>query len=400
MLHFFNPGHETAVLNASPYYTASAIQQKMQRDLALLPVWYASPDDAVWVETEVDPTYFESLSKWGLPLPAIIERRQAAKQVSRLSGREVVPWGISPQSIQLFKNIDRQYGLNLRIPDWKPEFTRLCSRLSAGECLAFLLERLPGLSPGLIPEYHTRAETVIEKMKSAEGAYIVKSPYSSSGRGLLWLQPGEVDRASRQLLQGMLNRQSIVSLERALDKQLDFSMQFYADGQGRVIFQGLSMFKTDAKGNYQGTYLASQSRIRARIREAFPEWNQYEGLCLEELTNFLQSCYAVLYKGNIGVDMLIYQDEGVSRLYPCVEINMRTTMGYLALQLHRRLYREESEGCFYIDYHSRPAELYAMHRKAEAEYPLFCRDGKVVGGYWALCPVRDTSNYRAYVQVD
>jgi len=49
MVHYFNPGHETAVLNASKYYQPSRMIAKMQEDLALLPVWYAELEDYVFV---------------------------------------------------------------------------------------------------------------------------------------------------------------------------------------------------------------------------------------------------------------------------------------------------------------------------------------------------------------
>lgn len=50
-IHYFNPGHETAVLLGTQNYTAPTNVRKMQKDLALLPVWYAEEDDFVYLET-------------------------------------------------------------------------------------------------------------------------------------------------------------------------------------------------------------------------------------------------------------------------------------------------------------------------------------------------------------
>lgn len=49
-IHYFNPGHETAVLLGTQNYTAPTNVRKMQKDLALLPVWYAEEDDFVYLE--------------------------------------------------------------------------------------------------------------------------------------------------------------------------------------------------------------------------------------------------------------------------------------------------------------------------------------------------------------
>ena len=47
-IHFFNPGHETAILQGSENYTPPANVQRMIRELSYLPVWYADPEDFVF----------------------------------------------------------------------------------------------------------------------------------------------------------------------------------------------------------------------------------------------------------------------------------------------------------------------------------------------------------------
>ena len=52
-LHYFNPGHETAVLNASRHYQQPTHVAKMQNDMAFLPAWYASAGDYVFMENQL-----------------------------------------------------------------------------------------------------------------------------------------------------------------------------------------------------------------------------------------------------------------------------------------------------------------------------------------------------------
>ena len=49
-IHFFNPGHETAILQGSENYTPPANVQRMIKELSYLPVWYADPADFVFLQ--------------------------------------------------------------------------------------------------------------------------------------------------------------------------------------------------------------------------------------------------------------------------------------------------------------------------------------------------------------
>ena len=392
MLYFFNPGHETAILNASPYYTPPAVQLKMQSDLAYLPAWYATKDDYVWTACDIPQNYMQFIEERLGNMPVAVSS-QNLKTLSRdITGETVNLWGISPHSIRVFEEINRKYDLKLGIPTWNSEYKRLSSRLEAKNCLEYLVKLLPGIAEDIIPVYHTSVESIELQIMEAPDNYIVKSPYSSSGRGLLWLSPGRMDRSSRQILQGMLNRQSAVSLEKALNKQLDFSMQFYADGKGDIIYQGLTVFETDTKGNYMGTRVGDlpDLSLYGIANLSVPE---------ELLRAYLKSHYANLYQGHLGVDMMIYEQSGQYFLHPCVEINMRTTMGYLALQLQNRLYRKDIYGYFHIDFSNKERDTLRKHQELSEMYPLKCQDDLIVSGYLPLCPVNEDTWYHAYLLI-
>ena len=67
-IHYFNPGHETAVLLGTQNYTAPTNVRKMQKDLALLPVWYAEEDDFVYLEdSKATPSVFRPFAQRPTP---------------------------------------------------------------------------------------------------------------------------------------------------------------------------------------------------------------------------------------------------------------------------------------------------------------------------------------------
>lgn len=391
-LFYFNPGHETAVVNASPYYMPPANVLQMQRDLSFLPAWYGEAHDYVFVPAGVDKDYSDFLRKYFKRLPQAI----SLAEIASIPNEELAFWGISPQAVYFFAEVNREYNLHLNIPAWKAEYTYLNSREAAKDCLVEIITKLPEISENLIPRFCKNIEEIEHTINATNRGLIAKAPYSSSGRGLLWLS-GLSDK-EKEFLHGILKKQACVSLEMALDKDTDFSMQFMCDGKGNVRFEGYSLFETNQRGAYQGTFLYNQELISALLTEKIPV------ALLEAAKNtllaVLKEKYASLYKACIGVDMMIYKENGTYKLHPCVEINMRYNMGYLSMKLQQNYLAQASKGKFQIEYHSKEGAALERHTELQQHFPLKIDAGKIKNGYLALCPVTEQSRYVAYALVE
>jgi hypothetical protein len=377
MIHYFNPGHETAVLNASKYYQPPGMVAKMQEDLALLPVWYASPGDFVLVGNKLKNLlefHLEGLSQ----KQSIVE-----------------PWGISPQSIHYFETLNKQYGLQLQIPEWKDEYRFLGSRFAAQKALAALIEAIPEIDKDILPQFYSDLEDIEKTIESARSRLLLKSPHSSSGRGLLWLPPGKLAQSEKQIISGMLKKQSQVSLEKALDKQLDFSMHFEVSREKETRFIGYSVFQTNARGAYESSSLAGQETLEKQITDLTGKYLLQK--VRETLTGILHEMYSPYYMGNLGVDMLVYFSGDQFRLHPCVEINMRKSMGYLTIRLFENHLCPASQGHFFVEYHQSSQTLNKKHATLQKQYPLQTGNNRICSGYLSLCPVTEMSNYLAYI---
>lgn len=392
-LYYFNPGHEGAVLTLSPYYTAPANMVNLQHDLAYLVAWYANADDYVLVQSELPLDFEEYLSKNLLSLPKGIISDKMNRSLS-----EVHLWGLSPQSINYFEKINSKYHLHFNLPQWKDELRLLSSRETAKECLTELCSEISSISTDIIPIFYSSLNEVEDIVKDADYQFLAKAPYSSSGRGLLWLPVGGLTQTERQILQGILNKQEIVSIEKALNKQLDFAMEFILDNN-EIRFEGYSLFETNSKGGYLGNYIGNQNNIINKILEFIPDQ------LLEEVKNsslrILKNKFNGFYSGCIGVDMMIYKDEhDAYKLHPCIEINVRDNMGLLALRFSQKYLEQGSEGSFYMDFTSQEGEQINRDNQMKKEYPALFTNGKIKSGYLSLCPVNDKTKYRAYVLVN
>lgn len=392
-IRYFNPGHETAVNNASPYYTPPANIAAMQEELSFLPAWYADREDKVLVDSK-DEVYYpyltEKLSALAQPI--------SQNELIRYRDANVSLWGVSPQAIRYFEELNKDLDINLDIPEWSEEYKYLNSRLAARDCLSELINSIPLLSQAVIPQFYTNLDDINRAVDTSIYQLLAKAPYSSSGRGLLWLPTTGLTRTENQILHGILKKQGSVSIERVLDKQMDFAMEFMADGKGNIAFAGYSLFYTNAKGGYEANYIGSQKSIIEQLSEKI-SLDLLESV-KNKLIDILSKKVTTLYNGCIGVDMLIYLEDNEYKLHPCVEINMRYNMGFLTCRLYENYIATQSCGKFYIDFKPKAEEMYNNHLLMEEKHPIRIENGRITSGYLSLCPINKSNRYRAYVLVE
>jgi len=396
MIHYFNPGHETAVLNASKHYYPPRQVVKMQTDLAFLPAWYASEGDFVFMETSLPDDFNLSLQPFNFRIKPVTPADLAGSR-ELFEHSAVDLWGISPQSVHLFDQINKERSLSLALPQWKEEFRLLGSRFASQEILAELITRFHEIDRDILPCFVSDIETIEQAIAQSREPLLVKSPYSSSGRGLLRLSPGKLAQSERQILTGMLKKQSRVSIEKLLDKRLDFSMHFEITLERKTQFLGYSIFQTNAKGAYEKSRLAGQECLEKQIIRQIDA----DTICRirAALTEKIQEIYSPYYTGVLGVDMLVYQSNDSLRLHPCVEINMRKSMGYLAIRLAEKYLPPDSQGELVIDYNPDPQIIGKKYKQMLMHYPPIIEDGRIRSGCLSLCPITDATNYYAYILI-
>lgn len=117
--------------------------------------------------------------------------------------------------------------------------------------------------------------------------------------------------------------------ERGYNRIADFATEWELSA-GKAIFAGVSLFSTTPDGRYVRNSFDSQESIFSRIATFSAEWSSR---LIEAQRKALEILIAPSYSGPAGIDMLA-TDEG--RIVPCVEINLRQTMGMAALRVTSR----------------------------------------------------------------
>lgn len=320
-IFIFNPDNDLALASGSKNYTAPPFAQQLQLDLQLLPAWFAPPGSLVVCDHATQAQTW--LNSQGLDVEAVEPR-----QLASLTGEwRVEPWGWSPAIRHYLKRMGA-------LDSWMPatEHITLLRNLShrrTSVAIHQIVARLAGQPLCACP---TEIANLAEVNRfAASGECYVKSPWSGSGRGVYHLlQPGLRD--FEQWCGGIIKRQGSVMCEKAYDRIMDFALEFRCDG-GDCRIDGYSVFASDFHSQYQHGIVDSPERLRGRIASLYPSLDKVE----EWVTAAVRETVASHYTGWLGVDMLLFSKPGSEvGINPCVELNLRPTMGLVAAAMGKR----------------------------------------------------------------
>lgn len=336
-LHIFNPEHDIALASGLSNFTAPHAGRQLRHDLGFLPALWAKDgdiimvDDAEQAEREWHRIRHRAdvlLRTRGL-LTANLRFAYGKVEVYRKQTSSIDPWGWnSALRAQLLRR-----GVNEELMP-TPAQLQTIRELSHRRVAARLLNRLR--VEGTVGEsFECQADEEVERLLRQYGQLVMKAPWSSSGRGLRFLS---TDRTPLSMQAGwfhnLVQAQGSVMVEPFYNKIKDFGMEFYSDGRGHITYLGLSLFHT-ANGAYTGNILATESTKRDMISHYLTTTllNKVQETICDELSTIYNGTYC----GHFGVDMMIVASPHAPNpsplLHPCVEINLRRTMGHVALSL-------------------------------------------------------------------
>ena len=325
-LHIFNPEHDLALACNMKNFTAPHAARALRAGLGFIPVLWAKPGDCVLVEDAdyAAKAYKRLMGKACRPSAEVMFVEK--EQLDSLAVSDVEPWGWDTA----VRNTLLRCGVDKRcLPDLVTmDAVRTLSHRSFARELLLELRRLPDT---VGEAFLCRSMGDIAPIVDRYGSVIVKAPWSSSGRGLRFVtELGEPHLMG--WLNNMLKAQGCLMVEPYQKKVKDFGMEFWSDGEGRVTYQGLSLFQT-VNGAYTGNLLATENAKLEIITRYIPE--TLIELVKVNVKNFLGARLKHIYRGPLGIDMMIVPrtDKEGFLIHPCVEINLRRTMGHVAIQL-------------------------------------------------------------------
>ena len=387
-LYLFAPENDMALAFGGKYYTPTPIAQTIARDLSLLPVWYATEADAQVLSVQtIDNEMQQYLDALG------ITARVTASPSHHTT--RCVPWGWSAYIVDKLQRA----GINGNIlPDDKQ--ISLLRQLSSRATTCTIIEALSNHSAGytLPPTPHIlRNDNEVKQYIESYPATILKAPWSSSGRGV-WAVSNGYDTSTQRYASGIIRKQGYIMGEVLQEKIIDLAMEFESNGK-EVKFAGYSLFTTDSRGAYQGNLLASNEYIEQQLSQYIDTTHLHNTRrAMEHITSTL---IAPHYQGHFGIDMILYRNSKNNiLLHPCIELNLRMSMGMVARTIADRFLSPASIGTYHVDYHPDSTQIIKQHHTLQHAHPLHINNHRITSGYLPLTPIHNNTHYTAYIVVE
>ncbi len=325
-LWIFNPDTDFAKGVERKPYTPTKKVREMRRQMALCQLPLAKPDDFILIVDSPSPTSAEKnlcLSK----KINILELRDINK--IDWSAIHINPWGWD-HAIRRLLLVSGVPESTLPSEEYIETVRRLSHRSLTIPFHRILQEQEVNID---IPvPIELKSISKVEELLQSHSNIFLKAPWSSSGRGILHTKGIGVQDALNWA-RGVIKRQGSIIAEYPSPNNSNFATEWWLYNK-EVRFLGFSHFTTNPDGRYLQNLDFTQKEIIQKL-SIFTTKNINQIVNAQEYA--IKTLILPSYSGPLGIDMLggfRFDPNGKPTqptLNACIEINLRTTMGHLAL---------------------------------------------------------------------
>jgi len=338
VVYWFNPNAESSVLSSlsGRSFSPNKMERAMEEDLELLLMVWCRRDDLLLMRKVPSLNHLAHLKHIGFDLPEVVSLEDPdGVMVNRKLGG-VRPWAWAPDASEVLE----PYAENVSksVPwQWKAAGAESAQWMSK-EMGVRLSQRL-SLSDD-VAEFFCDVDEAWQRVKVGLeiGDVLLKAPYACAGRGHRRVESAATD-ADLDQVRGWLERTVAehggVVVEPWLERVLDFSALYEKDASGKVKFKGMTEMENDASGRFLGTkvYPKWGVGLPAELKEFLFRDAKITPWYREQIPAALAEMLPD-YVGPLGVDAMVYRrSDGSLALRHVIELNVRMTMGRVALEL-------------------------------------------------------------------
>ncbi len=398
-IFIFNPTSDMAIANSLSSFHPNKQLVRFQEDLSYLPFVFASEDDVVLVSDYEDLEHISQLYEQGFTIPGQVLQKEVLLENQKIFAdiHTFLPWGWAPNiyhQLKQIKTIDCEQFWSFSPLEWNNDIRYFYSRSFALDILNAIKQSTNKPSIYIDEHFFPKCLTDWTDVSSYLKQYqqiVLKEPWSSSGRGLMFLLDSDIPVNIQERVKQVIKKQKYIMLEPVLNKKIDFSLHFDLSSN-QVDYVGATYFFTNGKGQYNGHFLNTMPDCEEISKDFF---QQHLPQLIKDVTNAIRSSALFgQYTGSLGVDAMLVKEGGELLFQPCLEINLRYSMGKVALALEKVIH-PDSFGKFFI--HNNKNQTYASfmkeqdtsyqmldNRLAKGLIPITAPKGKCFGAYMEI----------------
>lgn len=330
-LYVFNPEHDIALARNIGRFTPPRAARELRESLDFLPLIMAGKRDLVLAENpELAMACYRDLGLEGNGARCISPRElpALARQIEAIA-----PWGWDRAIVHELTSAAQELAALMPTDEALQTIRQLSHRRFAAERLVPELNSIDSLVHGKAICFEGSAVGLAHLLsKDFPNGFVLKQPWSSTGRGVRMATA--LSPELQAWAEATIRHQGSIMVEPLYNKVADFGMEFQANADGSVDYCGLSLFETTASA-YGASLIDTEDSKEQRLAELIPLHLIYNTRA--RLLALLPTLLRGNYVGPFGIDMMVVlQPDGSHALVPCVELNLRCTMGHVALAIARQ----------------------------------------------------------------
>jgi hypothetical protein len=336
VVYWFNPNAESYMQAevSGRTFVPNKMELAMEHDLEMVLLAWCRRDDLLLLRTPPGLDHLAHLKHAGVEIPEIVsvEDPDGIMRERKLGGLRA--WAWSPDASDAL----HAYAENVSksVPwQWQKEMPQEWLSKEIGVRVSEMLELSEGTG-AFFQDADDAWRKVLEHLECGE--VLCKAPFACAGRGHRRVSQTSEKADVLAWLEEVIASQGGVVVEPWLERVFDFSALYEVAPGGDVKFKGMTEMENDASGRFLGT------RVHAKWgRDLEPEVSdflfreaQMNAWYRQKIPQALERCLSG-YKGPVGVDAMVYRRaDGSLALRHVVELNVRMTMGRIALELQKK----------------------------------------------------------------
>jgi hypothetical protein len=306
-LWYMNADFETEIAHPARTYRRLPSFDVLNHQLAAHLLWLARPGDALLLEEPWSENLRGEARRREVEL---VQTAQAAHQESRV----FTPWGWTPRAAATG---ERAGAIVRPIPF--STVARVNSKLWSHALEVELGVALPGAA--IARTFEELQESIARACPLAGDKWVIKSPYGFAARERVLGRGPILEEPQGRWARRRLSRGETLIFQPWLEVQREYGVVMLIAEDGACEIQGISDLQTNGAGTGTG-YMLGRPPAPHRVAE------------LERMALMVgERLFKEGYSGPAGIDAL----EHAGGLHPLLEINVRYTMGFVALAVERSL---------------------------------------------------------------